>query len=332
MRRLLQLLGVLALVAGAAAVGYYARPPVPAAPPTYDDASDAVHAAPRDPEAWIALGDAQSNLDEIAAAEHAYRTALRLDPNHADAYARLGFLLFGQGEDAEARRLLAEAKRRGAAAPMLDSALAQLTERPAEAEWAPPAEVEAAPTAGGEALDAGVTLDASTYAESPEAGSDSGPGPEPGPGPGPGEESGPGPEPGPGPGEALGPCDIALTRLPNSRALGIDVTVGGVESRLLFDTGATMTVVTTEIANLMRLQRDPSRRIVARTANGRVVMESGVVDFVHLAGRDVAGTRVAVCEDCTQGVADGLFGLDLVAAFGLTVDPTRRVATFDDCR
>ncbi len=402
MRKVLAIAAVLALVALAAAGGYFLRP-LPEAPPTYDDAYAAVHSTPRDPDAWIALGDAQSQLDELAAAEHAYRTALRLDRERADTYARLGFLLFGQGRDAEAKPLLAEARRRGATAPMLDTALAQLegaavenpgdladarragdgAERPRGDDGTGAAErgrstSESASDdrsrsgasdarrgatddhSSANARNSGATdavddrpggamgdptaphaiddpehdafdpraiadrglLDAGTYAAPPPLE------------PPPPRDDAPlaeasDPEP---PAEPLGPCDYPLVRLTHSRALGIDVTFGGVDARLVFDTGATMTVVTTELADLMRLPRDPDRRIVARTANGRVVMESGVVDAVQLAGRVVSGTRVAVCGDCTQGVADGLFGLDLVAAFGLTVDPTRGVATFDDCR
>lgn len=334
MRRLFAIFGVLALVAAAAAAGYFLRP-VPRPAPTYDDAYAAVHATPRDPDAWIALGDAQSQLDELAAAEHAYRTALRLDRERADAYARLGFLLFGQGRDDEAKPLLAEARRRGADAPMLDTALAQLANVDAAPEARTPANEAdtGAPSPTPEPVDpsvpdeasAGASLDAGTYAGEPE--------------PLPAEDvddaplaTPPADAPVEPPSEPLGPCDYPLVRLANTRALGIDVELGGVESRLVFDTGATITVVTTELANLMGLVRDGDQRIVARTANGRVVMESGVVGTVRLASRVVTDTRVAVCPDCTQGVADGLFGLDLVAAFGLTVDPTRGVATFDDCR
>ncbi|MCK6552228.1 hypothetical protein L6R52_40735, partial [Myxococcota bacterium] len=40
-----------------------------------------VSAAPQDPRAWITLGDAQAAFEELDAAEHAYRTALRIRPD-----------------------------------------------------------------------------------------------------------------------------------------------------------------------------------------------------------------------------------------------------------
>lgn len=91
-----------------------------------DDAWVRVRAAPRDPAAWAALGDAQVNLDQLLAAEASYRTALRLRGADGQLYARLGFMLYGWGRDEDALEALELASDLGADVPLLDFTLAQL--------------------------------------------------------------------------------------------------------------------------------------------------------------------------------------------------------------
>lgn len=315
MRRALFALALAGVVLYGAHAYRSARPVAPTSTPV-EAAWAAVHAAPSDAAAWIVLGDAESAADEMAAAEHAYRTALRLDPEDVTAKVRLGFALYARGADTEARALLLEAKQRGADAPMLDTTLAALEPVAARATptvRAPPPDDAEVP----DVPDAGTVVDASVVRE---------------------------PKPAPRERVAAAPveeaparsfdasCELPLTRLRGGGTYGIDVVVDGVEARLLLDTGASITVITSELADLIGLARDPHRRVRAITANGRVEMAMGDVEGVEVAGRRVAATSVAICEGCVEGLADGLFGLDLVAAFGMTLDVSEDLVRFADCR
>src|SRR5207302_465609 len=85
---------------------------------------------PKDAALWMALGDLQAAHEQVDSAEHSYRTAVRLSSaGGADGYARLGFLLYGRGDDAGALTFLLEAKRRGAKDAMLDFTLSAIRER-----------------------------------------------------------------------------------------------------------------------------------------------------------------------------------------------------------
>lgn len=85
-----------------------------------------VRALPQSPAAWAALGDAQVNLDQLVAAEEAYKTALRLRGANGQLYARLGFMLYGWGRDDDALEALEKAAELGADMPLLQFTLAQL--------------------------------------------------------------------------------------------------------------------------------------------------------------------------------------------------------------
>jgi tetratricopeptide (TPR) repeat protein len=52
-----------------------------------------------EPDGWLALGDAEVELEDYAAAEKAYRHALQLDPSSYQAYTRLGILARTQNHD-----------------------------------------------------------------------------------------------------------------------------------------------------------------------------------------------------------------------------------------
>ncbi|MEO1336087.1 MAG: hypothetical protein AAFV29_10610, partial [Myxococcota bacterium] len=121
-------IAVAVLGASAVGVGLYL---VPSTPP--DDVARTfaeVQRRPRDPSAWLELGDAHAAADAPEAAEFAFRNALRLSDqtgrHRADSRLRLGFSLYSRGQDVEARRWLMEAQRLGAEAPLLNETLHQL--------------------------------------------------------------------------------------------------------------------------------------------------------------------------------------------------------------
>lgn len=309
--RALAALGVVSLlVLGFALVlrpGPRAQREVTAPVPSVEAAWAAVHASPRDPTLWNALGEAQEAEEQLEAAEHAYRTAIRLGGDTGLAYARLGFLLYARGDDAQALPHLLEAKRRGAVVPMLDFTIERLAaQHRFEAHDAGAADSEAGPARVSPSLprqisDAGASLDAETAA--------------------PVEASS---EPGPG-------CSLPVTRAGKGRVYLVDLLIDDVPTKLVMDTGASMTVITSELASRASARLDPHRHIRAITANGSVEFAAATVERVELAGRLAETVTVAICEDCVQDFADGLLGLDLQAAFGMTLDLAKERVLFSDC-
>lgn len=281
-----------------------------------EDAWRRVHASPASASAWVALGDAQAARDEINGAEHAYRTALRLESRDGTAYARLGFLLYGQGSDDEARAFLAEAQRRGVADPMLDYTLRNLKRTPTETRPSDAAE-EASPELArsddvtGSAPDAGASLDAAssvalapTPPEEEEA-----------------EELF----------EKFEECTVAATRRGQFGTFALPVQLDGVSSELVIDTGASMSVITQEMAWEAGLRVDHQRIIRAMTANGRVDFPTARVGTVEVGGRVARDVWVAICPDCMQGYADGLLGLDLQSILGMEFRVSDGAVRFLDC-
>lgn len=80
---------------------------------------DQVQAQPDNGTAWGGLADAQTSVDQLNASEESYRRALNLTPEDDSLYARLGFLLYAQGDDDRALPLLREALQRGVDVPLL---------------------------------------------------------------------------------------------------------------------------------------------------------------------------------------------------------------------
>jgi tetratricopeptide (TPR) repeat protein len=61
------------------------------------------------PELWNLLGDCHFNMGDMAAAEQAYREAVRLNPREARAFANLAYVFLKRGENAEALRVIGQA-------------------------------------------------------------------------------------------------------------------------------------------------------------------------------------------------------------------------------
>jgi tetratricopeptide (TPR) repeat protein len=68
----------------------------------------AAEAAPRDPEIWTLLGDAQFEAQRYEEADRSYRTALEHDPRAARARRHLAQLALRRGRRPEAERLIRE--------------------------------------------------------------------------------------------------------------------------------------------------------------------------------------------------------------------------------
>jgi hypothetical protein len=279
-----------------------------------------VHGAANDPNAWAELGDAQAAAGDLLGAEHAYLTAIRMGGDNGLAYARLGFLHYAKNEDDRALAYLDEAKQRGANVPMLDFTIGALKSGHAEAKPLENTEVKRVADAGIDPPDASAEEDAAVPIE-PQVD------PEPEP-----EIARVAPPPEPIPERSLpdGRCSLPVQRIEQGRTYVVPIIVYGHWAHLIIDTGASITVLTERYADAVRLPRDPSAIVRAITANGRVDFETAIVPDVVLADRVARNVRVAVCDSC-ETMADGLLGLDLVAAFGLRLDLANATIHFADC-
>jgi hypothetical protein len=283
-----------------------------------DDAWARVQAAPRDPEAWGALGDAAAALDDVVAAEHAYTVALSLGARDPTLLGRLGFLLYQRGEEARALALLREAKRGGADLPMLDFTLERLAGvDPAPGAAGPRASDKPRPRADDtlgtrDARDAGAPGQAAAPPALPAPNADA------------------------GDADAAVRAPAATCAIPlEGQATGtrrLRVQVGSATLSLVFDTGASITSLTPEALARTGVAADHSRPIRAHTAGGVVRMPTAQLPALTVAGRTVGPLTIAVCEGCASLGTDGLFGLDAQAALGLELDVRRGEARVLDCR
>lgn len=298
-----------------------------------DIAWQAVHAQPEDAAAWMRLGEVQAQVDQWTSAEHAYRTAIRLGDPEGLAYARLGFLLYARGRDAEARGLLLQAKHRGATVPMLDFTLAALQPpglaqaqspegagaglgRP-EARFGPP------PDAGTSGLDASIMRPADPPPR-PKALPLESPPPQP--------VKAPRASPQAEIEVVQGECTLKLRRSGRGRGVYFaEVYIADTPTRLIFDTGASITLITEDLAHRLGARIDTQHMIQAITANGRVDMATAVVGPIEVGPRSAPRLRVAVCSDCLGDHADGLLGLDLQAAFHMQLDLAGGTVRFAGC-
>jgi len=269
---------------------------------------------PQRPDAWTELAERQLELGQEAAAERSLWTAIELGDRDGSAHARLGFLLYAQHRDEEALTLLRTAREREVTLPLLDHTLSVLEARQRAA------------------LGAAATPSVAQEAPSPPAAPDPGPDPDLAP-----ENASPALAradagvPTDGPDEEWADCTLPLERIEQGNTLALEVEIEGEPARLIFDTGASLTVLTRELAADLELPLDVAHSITALTANGRVEMPTAVLDEVVVAGQRVEQLRVAICADCVGEVADGLLGLDLQTILGMQMDPGSSTLRLRDC-
>lgn len=275
----------------------------PAPDETYDarleGALHAVEARPRDPDAWMHLGEIYMSRSAGLDAEAAFKQALVLQPESAGLNARVGFLYYERGEDDLARVYLRRAYRLNRDEDGVGYTLALLEPTPRRAAGGEP------PAAPAHRPDAGVISEPviSPDAEPPPAEPDLEDDPE--------DEA---PE---------GMCTLDLAG-GEGRPLSLLLSIEGAEVEFLLDTGATLTVITAELADRLRLTIDPNRVIKASTANGIAHMQVAIAEEVRIGSAVRRDVMMAVCEDCMHNLGDGLFGLDLQEGFEVDLDLGRR--------
>lgn len=272
---------------------------------------------PEDPAQWLAWAERLESREERTRAERAYRTAAAQGDATGQAALRIGFLAYADGRDDEAERWLRQAQQHGLQPSLVAFTLAAIQARrdgaadpdetgasvprvrptlapEARAEPEPEPELELEPRVVARSPDAGVPPSAASV-QAREA-----------------------------------PCTWPLVKV--GGGLGVELELEGVPTVLLYDTGASATLITMELADAVRAELDYDRVFRASTANGRVELPTAEFFDVLLAGRQRTLGRVAVCETCLEGLgAGGLFGLDLQRRFGVELNLADRQLVFRDC-
>lgn len=267
-----------------------------------------------DPQAWIDWAEAEEAREPTSdRAARAYQIARALGDPSGRAGLRLGFLRYAQGQDQEAEALLRQAQARGLEPALVAFTLAAIqarkeAESPSDAHganptWPLPEPVPQAPD---------LALRRSMAPPDP-----------------PSHESG-SMDAGAG-WEAPSVCSVPL--LPVGGGLGVEVQVEGVRTVLLYDTGASSTLLTQELANAVGAAPDWEVVFRATTANGRIELPTAVFHQLQLGDRSSEIGRVAVCGRCLEGLqgVGGLFGLDLQERLGVELDLRGRRLEFRDC-
>lgn len=98
----------------------------------------------------------------------------------------------------------------------------------------------------------------------------------------------------------------------------------GADVSMIFDTGATLTTLdpATLAAIGVEIPSD-APEVTVRTAAGERQARLVVIDRLWLAGVEIEGVTVSVCEACADGETVGLLGLNVSGHFRTTVDHAR---------
>ena len=115
------------------------------------------------------------------------------------------------------------------------------------------------------------------------------------------------------------------------RSLKIDMNVGGHSLDLVFDTGATTSLITAEAADRIGIDWRSGPRFRASTPGGIIEAPFVALGAVEIAGVVKQAKRIGVCEDCMHFGGDGLFGMDLQSAFEMDVDLQGRRVRIPEC-
>lgn len=133
------------------------------------------------------------------------------------------------------------------------------------------------------------------------------------------------------PSQATLPDQVALPYegRKNTLLLPIEVeatpTSDGEELWMLFDTGATLTTLTTDkLRDLGVVIPRDAPQITMHTAAGQRTARLVMVDRIWVGGFAVEGVTISVCDPCADDDSSGLLGLNVSGQFLVTLDTVRR--------
>lgn len=97
-----------------------------------------------------------------------------------------------------------------------------------------------------------------------------------------------------------------------------------IPASFIVDTGATFTTITSKLAEDIGIEDLETRtQVQFRTANGEVTSAALVqVRSLQIADAYVEDLTVAVCDSCSDGLIDGLLGLNFLQRFSVEIDGT----------
>ncbi len=105
---------------------------------------------------------------------------------------------------------------------------------------------------------------------------------------------------------------------------------GGVQARLLLDTGSSLVVLSRDMAVKLGLKRQESSPLVLKVADGRKLKAALVMlDSVKIQGVEARNVQAAILSDEVDdpNFKDGLLGMSFLKKFNFTVDYTNRRLT-----
>ncbi len=95
----------------------------------------------------------------------------------------------------------------------------------------------------------------------------------------------------------------------------------GEDLRFVFDTGATLTTISSNVLKVLDVHiPDDAPEVMLRTAAGEMKARLVLVDAIWLQQEVVEWVTVAVCEHCANDRADGLLGLNFSSHFRVSID------------
>lgn len=285
---------------------------------------------PDDPHKWLRVAEILIEENQLAAAREPLMTAVRLDPDDPEIQARLGYYEYELGREAEALAILEKAQALGSDDPALETTLASIRGRLAEDEERRAALAEEqqaaelarvqARRARAEAVAAraeALTAHAERLTERERAAA--------------AEEAAVVAEADQRRFEAES-CSMPVQRSGN--AFVVPVQLNGVDANLLYDTGASGLMLSHTVARRAGIELDPADTLEAQTANGTAYFLRADLRSLTIAGGVLEHVRCAVCragDPCLGGAVDGLLGVQVMEALGMTLDAAASRVRFANC-
>ena len=106
-----------------------------------------------------------------------------------------------------------------------------------------------------------------------------------------------------------------------------DVVINGAQrANFIMDTGATYTLISTELANKLGINTANAPRVNMVTINGKVSAAKVILDSIEVNGLKVRNIPATVCNFETNGNSKGLLGLSFLRHLKVTIDrPSQKV-------
>jgi clan AA aspartic protease (TIGR02281 family) len=101
-----------------------------------------------------------------------------------------------------------------------------------------------------------------------------------------------------------------------------------VEAQMVLDTGATTTMITSDLADRLGIRADSTEAALARIADGSLVQSSWTrLDYISVGSRRVHNPKVAIMPSRgpLSGFGDGLLGMNFLGEFRYHVDMNSQI-------